>query len=1520
VNGRVCHLVAFAAALAAVLAFATPGSGLAPAPGVGPLPLLGTADVAMTLMGASPGGEPGEAWGYRQLPVAVGGAKVGTRPLDFGPIANPAQPDPQLAFMRYTDASGWQVFDTPVDEGGQPYRGPVPNRLSARTTHDGGGVLVGRDLRRPAGEQVVVLHHDPGGSWRVLPAPPSDVLLPPEGEAPAEALATEQGLGAVAATAFDEAGHTGLFFAPQERSVAAGIVHFDGQEWTPRETVQVPSGSEDEFHILTIEATGLGNAWALAEVDPKAGLNRSVVLLERTSTPGGALWVERPLNGTPFAQSDNPGESIVDAGPIGGAAQPLTVTSEGAWIDLTATIGGVDRDATLFYDSGTDSVTGSWCDSTPPCTGTLGVKLSRQGGYRSFAWPGGSFGSRVITNPLDPGGAETSNRGTYLRFSDGEFLRLPGGGGNFRTSGAFASLDSGWLEGPVEISGKTAPTRLRSWPISVRAPLADAAAAPGGSPGSLDSAALAVGLDGSVVRYEPGHGWKREFLLSSSGSVNKATLRGVAWPEPRRAHAVGDQGAMWQWNAADDLWIADPGIPVGFEGHLMDVAFDPANPDRGYAVGKGGVLLGYSKSWDQETLPAGYENANLTSIAFAGSQAIVAAGGDLLVDDGEGWRVDASAKGLLDDVRVGNPMIYAVAGLPDGGAVAAGRDIVLERDGAGADWRFSRQPLLGSTAIAAAAVRDGGSVRAVVSVVPQLTYPLADDLPEPDPNVPPPIPPPFGLPGDGYLLRETAAGWVDEQRTSFAAAGDDRPLKSDPVLSLLLDSAGNGWAVGGWSGDSDSVGRGSSARNSGGKAIRTRVRTAAVFRYGSGIGSPPSSMGTLPVPMPAGAARFAVGGNAECDASCAHLATQSIGPDRTLAAALQTSAAMAGGRGPRAFLYTGNRVRTGLGEADALRFASLLASSPRLPVFAALGSGDASEGFGADGFQSALAGFPAPLGSGATPSGISTAGIPGAPPDPGMARTHYAFDSHGDGGTVRIVVIDNSLGSLAASDGQQNPAGEPQLPWLEAVLADARAKGIPSVVMGSRSLNASFTPRLNVASDGDQVARALVDGGASAYIFDRPEENRTMRIPSGAARTIPSFGTGTLGYRSEISGAVGIESADSLFGDSGVLLLEVNAGARDPATNVAPVGVRLIPVIEDLSLEATDGTLLRRSRPALFRGLGRRPRGGDRWGQAAAGSGNPDPSGGDPYTLFPPDQCLLAGCAARIEPEYSFVSSDSDIADFVMQDPASANLRKPFLDANDKVVTDNTSSLLCPFNAGTTTVTVSAGGFSYSEQVTVLDGSVQRPCGTRPLRPDRFKRAAAVAAPPAPPPPPNSPPGSPPVDFAPPPPPVPAPPPAPSPPPALNPPAPIPQAFLPPGTPPLAVVPAIVPPPPPPIVRPLPPGGAPARTYQVEEKREEEAALEESQAFSRYTASVVPHRRAGATGSWASGASSPPGEGGFTVPPYLLALVLLAALAGASARGGPGAKRRTRRVPAPVSTTNSSANAPLEDHPRRSRR
>ncbi|MGL1673522.1 hypothetical protein ACSTHP_00410, partial [Vibrio parahaemolyticus] len=92
------------------------------------------------------------------------------------------------------------------------------------------------------------------------------------------------------------------------------------------------------------------------------------------------------------------------------------------------------------------------------------------------------------------------------------------------------------------------------------------------------------------------------------------------------------------------------------------------------------------------------------------------------------------------------PTILAVAGLPDGGAVAAGHDVVLERDSLSSPWRVSDQPLPGATVVAVAAVRAGARVQAIVSAQPQIQYPPSLPTIIPDPNSPPPLLPPNPLP------------------------------------------------------------------------------------------------------------------------------------------------------------------------------------------------------------------------------------------------------------------------------------------------------------------------------------------------------------------------------------------------------------------------------------------------------------------------------------------------------------------------------------------------------------------------------------------------------------------------------------------------------------------------------------------------------------------------------------------------------------------------------------------------------
>jgi hypothetical protein len=1440
-------VLAAALAAAAVIAAAPVVSGDQGADPVVAQPVLGAADSQIQLMGStSPDAGP-EAWGYRMLPASIGPPVYQGSALEFGPKSSsvPAQ----LTFARYTSATGWQYVDTPRDENGDPVR-LVPNAGSPRITPSGGGVLVARDLSRAADLQAVVLVRDPGGRFQIVPAPPTGVL------ASGEAIAEDNGLGRAPVTAFDGGSGTELFIAAIGPSGDDAVLHWDGAAWS-RELVQLPARSR----IVGLAASGTGSAWLVARTTD----GRGIVLLQRTDTAAGPQWLDRSLGDLPFAQANPPESGLTDIRALGDSAQPLTATANGVWIDGELRAGRDEHQTfTLFFDAGAQRVTGSWCDATDSsgnrvCGHALDARLSSSVGYRSFAWVGDGFGTRVITNPLEPGGSADSNHGTYLSLEGTKFVRMPGAGGNFRPDGAFSAPDEGWLSGPVHITRKAEPQQLGNadrWPVSARAPLADATAAPDSAPGALGSQALAVGLDGTVLRYQPGSGWQREFLLASNGAVVKSNLRGVAWPEPGRAHAVGDFGSMWLWRSETGLWERDPGAPVGFDGNLMDVAFAPNDPSRGYAVGRGGIVLRYGKSWERDQLPAGFENADLTQIAFAGQQAIVAAGTDLLENEGGGWHVDPGAHDLLRSVSTEGLRLWAVAGLPDGGAVAAGRNVVIERDGPDSPWRFADQPLPGSTVVAAAAVRAGARVRAVVSVVPQLTYPIADDLPPPDPNVPPPLVPAFRLPGDGYVLAETGDDWRDEQHTAFAGSDFDRPVKSDPVLAFLLDSSGRGWAVGGWSGETDFAGRGASGSGGGAKAARQRVQTAAVFRYNDPSAAP--GLGGSQLPLPGGVARFAVAGHAACAAACSDLSLQGIRPDRSLEFAVQTLAQLhQGASGPRALLYTGGRLAPNLDPEVAAnefeRYATLLAGGPGLPVYPAASQTDAAAGISS--FQAAFASFYAPFGDTAAPSGIDplSALNQGTP-----ARTYYAFDSAGDGGTVRVVVIDNSRGAVDPT----------QYAWLDSVLRDAAAHGIPAIVMGSRDLNTRFAPHLNVASDGDAIAQLLVADGASGYFFERPEENRAYSIPAGGgANTIPAFGTGTLGYRSPVSDPSNQSQPDALFGEGGYLLAEIDVSHRNPTTNRAPVHVRMIPLIDDLSLQALDGTLIRRSRPALFQGLGRRPLAGDRWGNGSP----PSPPGSDPYIGFPPAPCLVAGCSSKLSPEYSFSSSDPDIGDFVKQDPQSTNLRKPFLDAHDKTVTDSQSGLFCAFNAGTTTVTVSAGGLSFAQVVQVLPGSVQRPCGTRPLNPSRFRRTPS-GSPTAPPPAPA--PGSqPPVSFQPPPPPA----------------APAPAPHVPAKAPPF--VPAFVPKPqylgflppvplpvPPPVLRPSPPSGGFGRAF--ERQREEEVAPEESQAFARYH----------------------PDDGGLPAG-FVVGAIVLAALAGATIRGGP--RGRGTRAAAAAATAST---------------
>src|SRR5262249_16772042 len=87
-------------------------------------------------------------------------------------------------------------------------------------------------------------------------------------------------------------------------------------------------------------------------------------------------------------------------------------------------------------------------------------------------------------------------------------------------------------------------------------------------------------------------------------------------------------------------------------------------------------------------------------------------------------------------------------------------------------------------------------------------------------------PTPIPLPLRGYLERQTASGWRDEEHEAFPVPTGtnptDLPREPDPLLTLLMAPDGSGgWALGGETGERVAP-------------DPAPVQTAAVMRYGPG--------------------------------------------------------------------------------------------------------------------------------------------------------------------------------------------------------------------------------------------------------------------------------------------------------------------------------------------------------------------------------------------------------------------------------------------------------------------------------------------------------------------------------------------------------------------------------------------------------------------------------------------------------------------------------------------------------------
>ncbi len=1447
----------------------------------------------VTMIGSSPAEAPGETWGIGEV----------------GTVASNT-----WGIVRYTTEGGWSLAPGPLDAAGQPLLGFEPDRspLMGEMTPGGAGVLLGT----VAGHGVALVRN-PGGAFEETAPVRTEGEELGAGEEPllksGEKLFSTARAPLVAA--LEEAGGiAGALVVPVSEglNVENQVLHWDGHRWSS-EPIEVPKASEEKggFRVLAIAASPHA-VWLLAQLSSGSP---TVALFRRHLGTGGEPASWQPVAPAPGLAAGAPLQvktvgaeepfTVPGTGePPTTQAQILTATDEGVWIDGERTDAHVQL--TMFFkpaESGADSgaVLASWCNVSSPapaCTHTLPEESLPTGPSRSFAWANASsatpFGERVITG---------LGEGVSLRLEGTEFKPVLALGGSEAPEdvggtlgAAFSNPREGWLGNsalPVHLTLDPAPDRLTPYPVPFRHALTAIAPQPGAPVGALSSEALAVGDQGEVARYEPGEGWQPESLFGAGGRVETPRLRAVAWPTPNRAYAVGELGQMWLWRGETGLWEPDPATPVNFRGNLLGIAFDPNDPSRGYAVGQQGVLLRYGKTWTQEELPAGSRRRQLhldRLRRLGGDRGLPSDPprnstegdhytGGLLVNDGSGWHVDQGAAQAL-----GRNVPWAVAGLPDGGAAVSATPggyseapLILERESSAAPW-LPTPPYPGGEAPGSLALfREGGALRAVGSGGVPPTIQLEDERPPPA-GFPPNLIKPYPL-ATGYVIRQTAAGWSDEEHERNDVRDPlgeyksyDMVYQPDPTSAVLIDPTGaQGWAVGG-------------VVEEGGNG---RLDTADVDRYPADGVTPPG-FATAPVPTQSTEATFAVAGGAQCQAPCAARANARLGPDVWLSSALEQARQISG---VRAFLYTGPRVTSGEGHGlyavpyarEFARYAELLSSS--LPAFPAVSPSDRGPGSECKFKEAFAAGFPEPFGDGAPVAGLQPTGAGPGEPCPGynalestgLAAGYYALESTGPAGAVRVIVLDDST-----------DVGEAQLQWLAAQLADAKEhRGAgespepePAIVLGSADLNAQIAAGDPAAQ---AVAETLIGGGASAYFYDAPEQN--IEQPLRGSSVVQTFGSGTLGYVA----AVHAEEQDFL-GQMGFLLAEVDAApsARKP-NNVAPVKARLIPNIGELALEAKGGVLLRRSHAALFDALARRPRAG---GKSQRGVNSNEAAQYIPI----PANCIGGACASAIPVEYEFSSSNPDIGEFVEPNLASPEPQTTvLLGSNEKPIPDPKSGLFCAYNAGTTVVTISAGGLSSSLAVTVQAGSVRRPCGTQPLKGVASQQqvvSAPVPPPPAPAPTPAPASTPPPVPLPPEPPPV-VPPVVVRPVPLKPPPPPfVPLVAL------SAPVLAFVPPPVPTPARPTPPTGTSAVTSPVEvaEHEEEREEAPESVSNEAFAYSAPEHEPS---------------------PVYVLGVVILAAFAGAGVRRRPRRDRRELRV-APATLSTMRAQRRMGDGRRRS--
>ncbi len=1214
----------------------------------------------VSLLGAIAGSSDDETWayGFTTAPPAIvdGTALTYTEPAG----------DEQLVLLEYTDATGWQIVDVLRDAHGNPYEFistvSSPAVSGAMTASGEAWIAVEQVLGQ--GSQLELFHREPGGEF-LLDSADSAILQPLTGgavNAPTLSVGEDDGTTYGVALDTDQTSGSSVLNGETVLTALTYGVLLNGA-WSVQ-TAGVPSdyvaASGDAVTLEAISPAGPGTGWGLFEVKHQ-GIQTGPLYLG-SFTPSG--WDYVAATGLDALDLTGPFAPITSA-----AVQPLALSydADGVWISASVSgLGTGSNDVVALYDPTTGHVTASWC-------GTAVLNLSKGCGEPLDAnhpatIPDAVFSTAagVVAVGLGSGFIDVYAYGSWTSVAAPGFGPESGG-----TQELFTGANAGWLSGANSlglISAVPLPSPLAAWPEANENTLMSVALAPAGA-GIGTTGALAVGLDGAALHYDATAGWIVDPVPAEAQGVD---LFAVAFDGPSSAVAVGTFGTILDWNGS--VWSEDPQSVSLTQSQLNAVAF--ASDGEGWAVGTGGTILHFDgTAWSLEQIESEDSGDDITSVTVAGGQVYAVADGILITraSDGTWQRVDSSL--LPSSLPPGS--LTLVSGLPDGGLVAAGQAVVITRQNASSAFEYSDQPIDGN-AVALAAFRDPatGQVEAFVSVAPVFASGGAPEFPS----------------GDGELLVQTSSGWEDLSRAQYPASStsalpEDGAPEPDPVLAIAASADGSAaWVVGGYAGTLTAAGLGSGALSL--EQIPAGWQTSSIWRYDAGgSATAPSLLAPAQVVIPAqpGVVSFAFFSSPMCQSECAEVTDAQ--PDANLEGAAAEISAFAQQPGGPAFAVLGgnavgpmdpNAYASGNGAVDLANIQRYLSGLDGVPLYAAYGPLDAipTSADPAAPWSEAFAQEPAPFGLGAVPAGITSLSAGGAS---GSVNLYYSFDVTQNGGTLMVIVLDNSAGSLEASASGQTA-------WLQAQLAAGNAAGLPMVVFCAEPLNSSIDGH---AIDGDAVAALLASAGVLAVFTTAgatSELDAESMVPynaSSGAPQLPEYQGASLGYQ--------------LPQNNGVLWYFASV---DTVGRV--VTVQGIPVLQSLALEPLDGLTVARSSTLSFRAVGARPP-----GTLAPGT-NP---GYENYVTIPASSC--SGCIA---PSYAFKSSISGIGNFVQ--PAGPGSLLPLLNPNGDPIASSSSGLFCAFNAGTTIVSITSGLLTASLPVTVEPGGFGQPCGTVNFPPD----------------------------------------------------------------------------------------------------------------------------------------------------------------------------------------------------------